>query len=109
MPRASIDRAARIQIGFTVFTPVHVEEMAGRAAAKAVMKIMVVFPRPNQSTRIGLQARAGIGYELSPTAVVSLGYRFFDTLDPEFDAQNGTSFDSEYRSHTVEVGLRYKF
>ncbi len=63
----------------------------------------------DDDTVFAYQARAGIGYELSSTAVVSLGYRFFDTLDPEFDAQNGTSFDSEYRSHTVEVGLRYKF
>ncbi len=56
------------------------------------------------------QAGAGIGYELTPTVIVSLGYRFFGTSDPEFTAVNGTTtFDGEYRSHNVEVGVRFLF
>ena len=55
------------------------------------------------------QAGAGIGYELTPTIIVSLGYRFFGTLDPEFTDVTGIPFDAEYRSHNVEVGVRFLF
>ena len=55
------------------------------------------------------QAGVGIGYELTPTIIVSLGYRFFGTLDPEFTDVDGIPFDAEYRSHNVEVGVRLHF
>lgn len=60
-------------------------------------------------TVFAYQARAGIGYEISPSTVLSVGYRFFATEDPEFDGTGGGRFDSEYLSHTVEAGLRVYF
>lgn len=55
------------------------------------------------------QARAGVAYELSPNAAITLGYRFLDTIDPEFRAVDGTELESEFRSHAAELGLRFTF
>ena len=55
------------------------------------------------------QVGAGIGYEVTPTTVVSLGYRFFGTADPDFTDVTGVPFDAEYQSHNIEIGLRFSF
>lgn len=55
------------------------------------------------------QLGAGIGYEVNPTTVVSLGYRFFGTADPDFTFIGGLPFDAEYHSHNVEIGVRFSF
>lgn len=63
----------------------------------------------DDDTVFAYQARAGVRYELTPNTRISVGYRFFETADPEFNLSGGGSFETEYQSHTVEVGLRYKF
>lgn len=55
------------------------------------------------------QLGAGIGFEVTPTTTISLGYRFFGTADPEFTDLAGIPFDAEYRSHNIEIGLRFSF
>ena len=55
------------------------------------------------------QVGAGIGYEVTPTTVVSLGYRFFATSDPDFTDPTGIPFDAEYQSHNIEIGVRFSF
>jgi len=55
------------------------------------------------------QVGAGIGFEVTPTTTISLGYRFFGTADPDFTDVNGDPFDAEYHSHNVEIGLRFSF
>ena len=54
------------------------------------------------------QAGAGIGYNLSATATVQLGYRFFGTSDPEFESA-GVTDEAEFHSHNIEVGVRFRF
>jgi outer membrane protein OmpA-like peptidoglycan-associated protein len=44
-----------------------------------------------------------------PQLKLTLDYRYFATLDPEYSTNTGTSVDSEYRTHTVMLGLRYEF
>lgn len=63
----------------------------------------------DSDTVLAFQARTGIGYEISPSVVLSVGYRFFGTDDPQFNVTNGGQFDSEYFSHTAEAGLRVYF
>ena len=58
---AFMDCAARIQTGFTVFTPVQTAITMGRNTAKVVMMTTVWLPRPNQMTAMGTHARAGMG------------------------------------------------
>ena len=55
------------------------------------------------------QVGAGIGYEVTPGTIVSLGYRFFGTADPEFTDVTGVPFDAEYSSQNIEIGLRFSF
>jgi opacity protein-like surface antigen len=62
----------------------------------------------DEDTVFAYQVRAGINYRIRPGLLLSLGYRFFDTQDPEFRSALG-NFESEYRSHAVEAGLRFRF
>ncbi len=54
------------------------------------------------------QLRAGLAYAVRPDLDFTVGYRFLDADDPKFEYAAG-SFESEYRSHAVEAGLRYRF
>lgn len=65
--------------------------------------------RDDQDEVLAYQARTGLGYTFTPNVTGSIGYRFFDTNDPKFTAPDGSTFHSEYRSHSVELGLRYTF
>lgn len=60
------------------------------------------------STKFAYQLRVGLGYEIRPALILDLGYRYFDASDPEFRSANG-KFDTDYRSHAVEAGVRYRF
>lgn len=62
----------------------------------------------DKNTKFAYQLRVGLGYEIRPALVLDLGYRFFDATDPEFRSVNG-KFDTDYRSHAVEAGVRYRF
>ena len=50
------------------------------------------------------QVGAGIGYEITPSIIVALDYRFFATTDPEFN----TGIEAEYSSHNVGLNLRFR-
>ncbi len=81
----------------------------GAGVGGAVIDVDDADLRDDADVVLAYQARAGVGYEFTPSVTLSVGYRFFDTADPEFTAADGSRFDSEYRSHTVEVGVRYSF
>ncbi len=53
---------------------------------------------------------AGLGFRVTPWLVLSLDYRYFGTVDPDFKIE-GTDqeFESEYRGHGFGGGLRYFF
>ncbi len=53
------------------------------------------------------QGMLGISYAFSGEVTASLLYSYFATTDPEFTDAAGGSFDSEYSSHNVMVGLRF--
>lgn len=63
----------------------------------------------DDDTVFAYQVRAGVAYQLTPMISATLGYRFLDTEDPEFRSASGAQFDTETRSHTVEVGIRFNF
>lgn len=50
------------------------------------------------------QLLAGVGFEISPKAVLNFGYRYFVTSDPTY---NG--FSTEYSSHDFLFGARFRF
>jgi OmpA-OmpF porin, OOP family len=51
----------------------------------------------------------GIGYEVTKTITLALDYRYFTTLDPTFKDAAGQSFNSEFTSHALSLGIRYRF
>ncbi len=63
----------------------------------------------DDDTVFAYQLGTGIGYQLSPTMTLSLDYRYFATLDPEFIGVGGTPFEAEYDSHIFRVGVRVTF
>ncbi len=55
------------------------------------------------------QAMAGVGYQLSPSATIFTGYRYFATAEPTFTNAGGDRFQSEFESHNIELGYRLTF
>jgi len=62
----------------------------------------------NDDTVFAYQTRAGIAYRLKPDMDIHVGYRFLDTENPTFRYALG-DFQTEYRSHSAELGFQYSF
>jgi len=63
----------------------------------------------DEATVFAYQLGAGLGYELTERWTVSLDYRFFDTMDPEFDLEGGGDFELETRHHSAMATARFQF
>ena len=63
----------------------------------------------DDDTVFAYQIGTGAAYALTETVSIFAGYRFFGTTDPSLTAADGTDFDSEYRTHIVEGGVRLRF
>ncbi len=63
----------------------------------------------DEDDRFAFQAGAGLGYEVGPHLTFDLGYRYFAVMDPEFRDSEGERFESEYRAHQVQLGMRWNF
>ncbi|MBM3598606.1 MAG: OmpA family protein [Alphaproteobacteria bacterium] len=59
--------------------------------------------------KLAYQLIAGLAYWFDPNWAITADYRFFGTTDPRFSDRRGQSFESEYQSHSVLVGLTYRF
>lgn len=55
------------------------------------------------------RAGAGISWPASKRIELTLSYRYFAVPDLGFATDAGASVDSDYRSHSVLFGLRYRF
>jgi outer membrane protein OmpA-like peptidoglycan-associated protein len=55
------------------------------------------------------QGILGIAYDVSPNAQLFLDYHYLQADDPSVTNSAGVGIDTEYKSHTVMVGLRYSF
>ncbi|HWP34688.1 MAG TPA: outer membrane beta-barrel protein [Thermodesulfobacteriota bacterium] len=58
----------------------------------------------DSDTVLAYQLLFGLGGRVGPRAILFGGYRFFATDDPVFRGA-----ETEYRSHNLEIGLRYLF
>lgn len=63
----------------------------------------------DSDTVFAYQLAAGVGWEFMPNLTLDLGYRYFATADPEFRDVEGDTFESEYKSHNLMLGLRIGF
>lgn len=55
------------------------------------------------------QAGAGVSYPLSLKTTAFIDYRYFATEDPSFRDAGGDTFKSSVASHSLSIGLRFKF
>jgi outer membrane autotransporter protein len=61
----------------------------------------------DDSVDFAYQFAAGTRYAISPQAALFLEYRYFGTAAPKFLDITGATINSEYRTHSVLVGLRF--
>lgn len=55
------------------------------------------------------QLMAGIGFDISPRATLTFGYRYFTTTDPNFTVAFAGPFETEFASHDFLFGARFRF
>ena len=55
------------------------------------------------------QLMVGLGYDISPKATLTIGYRYFNTSDPDFVLAPAGFFETEYTSHDILFGARFRF
>lgn len=55
------------------------------------------------------QGILGASVAVAPQVDLDLSYRYLAAVDPDFKTVGGSSFDGEYRSHAVMVGLVWHF
>ena len=63
-------------------------------------------------TAFAWQFGAGVGYELSDTVTLDLGYRYQNTGTLKFEGKNATATvisEQKLKVHLIEVGIRYRF
>lgn len=60
-------------------------------------------------TVFAYQLEAGIDWNYNPKATFSLGYRFFDTADPEFVLPAGQRVRMDLENHEFILKMRYLF
>jgi OmpA-OmpF porin, OOP family len=85
---------------------------AGIGAARLSMKNVTAGGVPVVDafdTVFAYQLGLGIGYEVTKSLVLALEYRYFTTLDPTYRDAVGNTFNSEFTSHNLSLGIRYRF
>jgi OmpA-OmpF porin, OOP family len=85
---------------------------AGIGAARLTLKNVAASGVPVVDafdTVFAYQLGLGIGYEVTKSLTLALDYRYFTTLDPTFKDAAGSSFNSEFTSHNLSLGIRYRF
>lgn len=84
---------------------------AGIGAARLKAKVSAAgVPVVNAfDTVFAYQFGLGIGYEVTKAITIAADYRYFTTLDPTFKDAAGASFNSEFTSHNLSLGVRYRF
>lgn len=85
---------------------------AGIGAARLAMKNVSAAGVPVVDafdTVFAYQLGLGLGFEVTKSLTIAADYRYFTTLDPTFKDAAGHSFDSEFTSHNLSLGVRYRF
>lgn len=63
----------------------------------------------DEDWQFAYQAGAGVGYALSESFTVDLGYRYFASLKPTFTDAGGNELKTDYAHHSAQLAMRYKF
>jgi opacity protein-like surface antigen len=65
-------------------------------------------PWDASSTELAWNALVGVRFRVTRNALLSLGYRYLGTTDPDF-SNSGTRVASEFSSHEIFAGIGYEF
>lgn len=69
-----------------------------------------VINTDDDDTEFAFKLSLGAAYRLTPEIDLQADYSYFGTSDPEFNnSVTGADFDSEFLSHTLGLGIRFKF
>ena len=90
-------------------SPVRPYVGAGLGFAVAGVEEEIFGATSDDSDLVGaFQLMAGLGFDFSPRATFTFGYRYFTTTDPSFNNAFGP-FEMEYTSHDFLFGARFRF
>ncbi|MEE8213691.1 MAG: outer membrane beta-barrel protein, partial [Alphaproteobacteria bacterium] len=86
----------------------------GLGAGLAIVEFDEVSPIGGSSvedddTVFAWQAIAGVAIPIRDQLDLTFDYRYFDVPDVDLQTELGGSIDTEYASHSVMIGLRYRF
>lgn len=83
---------------------------AGFGVATAQLESFSLGRQLNESETIfAYQLEGGIGFNVTPLATFTLGYRYFDTDDPDFQLNDGNLVTMGWSNHEVILKMRYRF
>jgi OOP family OmpA-OmpF porin len=91
----------------TPFTP-YIGAGAGIARVKSDVSSNFGYSFNDSDVVFAYQGIVGAAYNVTSNIAITADYRYFATTKPKYDGPFGT-VESEYRNHTVMVGLRYSF
>lgn len=60
-------------------------------------------------TVFAYQLEAGVGYNVTRLATFTVGYRYFDSDDPEFELSDGSLVTMGLSSHEILLKMRFRF
>jgi len=64
----------------------------------------------DDAARLAAQLSAGLGYSVSDSLIIDLGYRYMITDEIDFEDDSGDVIaDDSYKSHNITIGLRVMF
>lgn len=91
----------------TAITP-YIGVGAGIARVKSEVSSNFGYRFSDSDVVFAYQGIVGAAYNVTNNIAITADYRYFGTAKPKYDGPFGT-VESEYRNHTVMVGLRYSF
>jgi OOP family OmpA-OmpF porin len=69
-----------------------------------------VINTDDDDTEFAYKLALGAAYQLTPAIDLLADYSFFGTSDPEFtNSVTGAELDSEFLSHSLSLGIRFRF
>lgn len=83
--------------------------LAGIGAARMDASGLQVSGRPlgtDAAAVLAYQAGGGVDVSLTDALSLDIGYRFFGSTPPRFTEPGGRTFETDYSSHSIALGLR---